>query len=131
MKVPESHQYLISDYKRALAYLGTIMEDGTPQVTPVWFNTDADYFLVNSQEGRVKDRNMRERPNVALLIADPDDPLRYLMIRGPVVEITDENAREHINQLSTKYTGKSEFTVSPPDAVRLIYKIAPIHITAK
>jgi hypothetical protein len=74
---------------------------------------------------------MRERPNVALLIADPDDPLRYLMIRGPVVEITDENAREHINQLSTKYTGKSEFTVSPPDAVRLIYKIAPIHITAK
>jgi hypothetical protein len=53
------------------------------------------------------------------------------MIRGPVVEITDEGAREHINQLSMKYTGKSEFTVSPPDAVRLIYKIAPIHITAK
>lgn len=131
MNVPESHLDLLSDQKRAIAYLGTIMEDGTPQVTPVWFNTDGTYFLVNSQEGRVKDRNMRERPNVALLIADPDDPLRYLMVRGPVVEITEEGAREHINQLSMKYNGKPEFVVSPPDAVRVIYKIAPMHITPK
>jgi PPOX class probable F420-dependent enzyme len=131
MNVPQSHLDLISDNKRAFAYLGTIMEDGTPQVTPVWFNTDGTHILVNSQQGRVKDRNMRERPNVALLIADPDDPLRYLMIRGPVVEITDKGAREHINQLAFKYTGKSEFIVSPANAVRYIYKIEPKNITAK
>lgn len=130
MYVPQSHQDLLSDEVRAIAYLGTIMEDGTPQVTPVWFNSDGKHILINSQEGRVKDRNMRERPNVALLIADPKDPYRYLMIRGPVVEITPEGGVEHINQLSLKYTGESEFKVTPPGAVRLIYKIEPTKITA-
>jgi PPOX class probable F420-dependent enzyme len=131
MNVPQTHQDLLSDEKRAYAYLSTIMDDGTPQVTPVWFNLEGEHILINSQEGRVKDRNMRERPNVALLIMDPDDPYRYLMIRGPVVEITAENAFDHINQLAMKYTGESRFNVSPPDAVRLIYKIAPVKITAR
>ena len=131
MDIPQSHQELIFDDIRAYAYLATIMQDGTPQVTPVWFNTDGKHILINSQIGRVKDRNIRERPDIALLIPDPNDPYRYLMIRGPVVEITEEGAREHINQLAQKYTGVSEFNVSPPDAVRVIYKISPTNITAK
>lgn len=131
MEIPESHQDLILDETRAFAYLGTIMEDGTPQVTPVWFNVENEYILVNSQKGRVKDKNMRERPSVALLIADPDDPYRYLLIRGPVAEITEEGARGHINQLAKKYTGSSEYNVSPPNAERVIYKITPANISVK
>ena len=130
MDIPKPYQELFSDNTKAYAYLATIMEDGTPQITTVWFNTDDEHILINSQKGRVKDRNMRKRPNVALLIEDPDDPYRYVMVRGPVVEITETGAREHINQLAYKYTGSSEYKVSPPDAVRVIYKIAPVDIYA-
>lgn len=129
MNVPQSHQDLLSDDTQAFAYLGTVMEDGTPQVTPVWFNTENEFILVNSQKGRVKDRNMRERPNVSLLITDPADPYRYLMIRGRVEVITEEKAREHIDKLAKKYTGVSRYELSPPDAVRVIYKITPVNIS--
>lgn len=129
MIVPRSHQDLLIDGTRAIAYLGTVMDDGTPHVTPVWFNTENEYLLVNSQKGRVKDRNMRERPKVSLLITDPADPYRYIMVRGPVIEITEEGARQHIELLAKKYTGVQKFEVSPPDAVRVLYKIEPEFIS--
>ena len=60
--VPESHQDLLEDETNTLAYLATLMPDGTPQLTPLWFNSDGQYILINSARGRVKDRNMRARP---------------------------------------------------------------------
>jgi PPOX class probable F420-dependent enzyme len=122
--VPDSYRNLLSDDTRAFAFLATIMKDGSPQVTPVWFNTDSEYILVNSAQGRVKDRNMRERPQVALVIMDLADPYRYIQIRGTVVEVTVQGAREHINQLSKKYTGRDVYN-GPVDEVRVIYRIHP------
>lgn len=129
MKVPHSHQDRFLDETRAFAYLGTVMENVTPHVTPVWFNTESELILINSQIGRVKDHNIRERPNVSLLITDPEDPYRYLMVRGPVVEITEKGAREHIDILAKKYTGVSRYEASSPDAIRVIYKISPVNIS--
>ncbi len=71
MKIPASHVDLLDDGTKAHAYLATLMPDGSPQVTPVWFNMDGDDILVNTARGRVKDRNMRVRPRTALVIADP------------------------------------------------------------
>ncbi len=127
-KIPQSHQDLLSDEKRAYAVLTTLMDDGSPQATPVWFNTKDGYFLVNSAMGRVKDRNMRRSPRVALAIIDFDNPERFLQVRGKVVEITTEGADAHIDQLSWKYDGQG-FTFSPGQ-VRVIYKILPEHVTA-
>lgn len=121
-KVPQSFQDLLSDQARAMAYLATIMPDGSPQVTPIWFNTDGEDILVNSAQGRVKDRNMRARPRVALVIADPQNPYRYIQIRGEVVEITTQGADSHIDQLSRKYTGKGW---DGPVIGRTIYRIKP------
>lgn len=103
------------------------MDDGTPQVTPVWFNTDGENILVNSAKGRVKDKNMRARPKIALVIMDLSDPYRYIQIRGRVVEITEAGAREHINTLSKKYTGREKYVPrrGAQDEVRVIYKIYP------
>ena len=117
-------QDLLEDEKRAFAFLATTMEDGSPQVTPVWFNTDGEYILINSAEGRVKDRNMRQRPQVALAILDPVDPYRYLQIKGRVIEITKESADAHIDALAVKYTGKP-YQGRTPGMVRVIYKILP------
>ena len=128
--IPESHQDLLTDEKKAFVYLATLMKDGTPQVTPVWFNTDGDYILINSAEGRIKDKNMRARPQVALVIADPGDPYRYLQIRGTVVDYTLEGAEEHIDTLNLKYHGNPHYPAHRANQHRVTYKILPEKVDA-
>ena len=120
---PDSHKDLLDDATKAFAYLATLMPDGSPQLTPLWFNTDAEHILVNSARGRVKDRNMRTNPRVALVIADPRDPYRFVQVRGRVTEITEKGALEHINVLSLKYRGDA--WKARPGQVRVTYKILP------
>ncbi len=114
--IPASHEDILS--KKAFAHVATVDADGTPQVTPVWFEYDGEYLLINSEKGRKKDRNLRARPQVAISIQDPDDPYRYLGIQGEVVEITEEGAADHINALAHKYWGR-DFHVLTPDQVRV------------
>jgi PPOX class probable F420-dependent enzyme len=119
--IPENFRDLFD--KKTFGQLATIMNDGTPQVTPVWLDFDGTYVRVNSAKGRLKDKNMRRNPNVALDLQDPDNPYRHLAVRGKVVEITETGAREHIDSLAKKYLGKDKYPV--PDEVRVIYKIKP------
>lgn len=127
--IPETHQDLLRDDARAFLSLATLMKDGTPQVTPAWFSWDGEYILINSAQGRMKDRNMRERPQVAVVIVDPKNPYRWLQIRGRVVEYTTNGAREHINRLNNKYHGNPNYPVIPNE-VRVIYRIKPEHVSA-
>ena len=127
--LPDSFQDLLADETRAFVYLATLMPDGKPQVTPIWFNTDGKHILINSAAGRVKDRNMRARPQVALVIADPQNPYRYVQVRGRVVEITQEGADAHIDTLAGKYTGKNKYTFRAPGEQRVMYKILPDRVT--
>lgn len=129
-KIPESHHDLLTDEKKAFVYLATTMKDGSPQVTPVWFNTAGDFILINSAEGRLKDKNMRARPQVALVIADPENPYRYLQIRGRVVDYTLEGAEEHIDTLNLKYRGNPNYPNHNPQQHRVIYKILPEKVDA-
>ncbi len=108
----------------AFAHLATSMKDGTPQVTPVWFSYDGNHLLLNSARGRLKDRNMRARPKIALSILDPDNPYRYLQIRGRVVEVTETGGDAHIDALAMKYLGKDTYPWRAPGEVRVIYKVA-------
>ena len=110
--------------KRAVATLATLMPDGSPQLTPLWVMYEAPYVIINSAAGRVKDRNMRRDPRVALEVHDPENPYRYVSIQGRVVEITEEGARDVINALSEKYTGNPVYG-GPPDETRVTYKILP------
>lgn len=125
MIYPESHQDLLKDETQAFAVLATTMNNGTPQATPVWFNLEGDYILVNSAYGRTKDRNMRVHPNVALTILDPKDPYRYMQIRGVVMNITDEGAVDHISTLSRKYRGRDYYAPGQKPEHRVIYRIKP------
>jgi PPOX class probable F420-dependent enzyme len=126
--IPESHLDLIEDETKAFAFLATLMKDGSPQLTPIWFNTDGTHILINSARGRVKDRNMHRDRRVSLVIIDPRDSYRYIQIRGEVVLITTEGAREHINELSKKYTGRDLYTSGSADEIRVTYKILPRNI---
>lgn len=125
MPFPTEFLDLLKDETKALLYLATIMPDGSPQVTPVWFNTDGDHILINTNEGRTKDKNMKSRPRVAITIQDPKVQDRYLGIRGEVIGYTREGADEHINQLSLKYYGHP-WTYREGQR-RIIYRIKPLH----
>lgn len=114
--------------KKSFAHLATLMEDGSPQVTPVWIDYDGTYLLVNSAEGRQKDLNMRRDPRVALSIQDPDDPYRYLQVRGKVVEITREGADDHIDGRAKHYLGLEEYPNRTEGEIRVLYKIMPEHV---
>jgi PPOX class probable F420-dependent enzyme len=121
--IPDKLRYLLANETRAIAFLATLMPDGSPQVTPVWFNTDGEYLLVNSAKGRVKDRNMRARPYVAVSIMAMNDLYTYIQIRGEVVEFDEENGEAHIHALSQKYRGRP-FQI-PQGEIRVTYKIKP------
>ena len=123
MNFPEKYQDLLKPETKAYLFLATIMTDGSPQVTPVWFDNDGEHILINTNEGRIKDRNMKDRPNVAMVIQDPADSYRYLQIRGEVVEYTREGADEHIDMLAHRYRGKPwDYR---PGQKRIIFKIRP------
>ena len=125
MTFPTDFLDLLKDETKALLYLATLMPSGSPQLSPVWFNTDDGYVLINTNEGRTKDKNMKNRPQVAMVIQDPSDQDRYLGMRGEVVGYTREGADEHINQLSLKYYGKP-WTYRERQR-RIIYRIKPLH----
>ena len=125
MNFPKKYLDLIKDETKAYLFLATTMPDGSPQVTPVWFNTDGEHILINTNEGRVKDKNMKSRPGVAMVIQDPSTPYRYLQVRGEVAEYIREGADEHINQLSLKYDNRP--WIYREGQKRIIYKIKPIH----
>jgi PPOX class probable F420-dependent enzyme len=126
MSIPTKFQDLVSDKSKAFLFLATLMPDGSPQVTPVWFSTDGDHILINTNEGRVKDKNMRSRKQVAMTIQDPDDPYRYIGIRGEVVGRTREGADGHIEMLSLRYDNKP--WKYREGQKRIIFKIKPIHV---
>ncbi|MBT7326340.1 MAG: PPOX class F420-dependent oxidoreductase [Anaerolineae bacterium] len=120
--IPKKYHDLLADETKAYLFLATIMADGTPQVTPVWFSTEENYILINTNTGRVKDRNMQARPHVAMVIQDPNTPYRYMQIRGKVAERTTEGAVAHIHALSQKYMGK-DWNIPAGDE-RVIFKIS-------
>jgi hypothetical protein len=101
-------------------------------VTLVWVDYDGRYILVNSAKGRQKDISMEKRRHVAFEIMDPDNPNRYLAVRGPVVEITETGADEHLDRLAQRYLSRPGYppTWRFPGEVRRIYKIDPQHVTS-
>lgn len=126
--IPSSHIDLLDDDAQALGFLATTMADGSPQVTPVWFDVADDLIRINTARGRTKYRNMRKRPRVALAIADPKNPYRYVQVRGTVVASTESGGRAHIDRLARKYRGWDTYPALAGQ-VRVIFSIRPDSVT--
>ena len=119
--IPEKYHDIFE--KKAFAQLATIMPDGSPQVSPVWFDFDGKNILINTAKGRVKDQNMRRDKRVGIDIMDPDNPYRHLSIRGSVVDVTENGADEHIDKLAKKYIGQDRYPYRANGEVRVIFKV--------
>jgi len=131
--IPESHRDLLDG--TYCAALTTVMPDGQPQITPVWYSREGDYILLNTMRGFRKEKNMRVNPKVALLVIDPQDGSRWIEVRGNVVEIQREGAEAHADTLTPRYTGKQRFydDVYPVEQKqkesRVIVTIEPIKVS--
>jgi len=126
--IPQTHLDLFQ--KKAFAHLATLMPDGKPQVTPVWVDYDGKYVLINTAEGRLKDKNMQRDGRIALSLTDPDNPYRYLEVRGKIAERTRQGADAHIDAMAKKYLGQDKYPFRQPGEVRVIYKVMPERSTS-
>lgn len=114
-----------------LAFLATVMEDGSPQVTPVWIHLENGYLTFNTAIGRVKERNMRRDPRVAFSIVDKDNPYDKVCIRGRVVEIIEgEEADRQIDVLAKKYLGQETYPWRNPEENRIKVLVEPVSVSA-
>jgi PPOX class probable F420-dependent enzyme len=121
--IPQSYRDLFD--KKAFAHLATVGADGAPQVTPVWIDYDGSHIRFNTARGRVKTRNLERNPRVALSVQDPENPYRYVQVRGRVAEMTEKDADAHIDALAKKYLGQDRYPHRQPGEVRVMVKVVP------
>jgi PPOX class probable F420-dependent enzyme len=122
--IPDAYLDLL-EKKVTFANLATVLKDGSPQVTPVWFDYTAGKIRVNTARGRVKSRTLKEGAHVALAILDPENPYRYIQIRGTVVSETEKGADAQIDALAKKYLGQDKYPFRQAGEVRVIFEIEP------
>lgn len=122
---PEQLKFIES---KSFAHIATINKDGSPQVSPVWIEHDGTHVIVNSEQSRLKVRNLKRDPRVAISIQDPDNAYAYIQIKGRVVEITPEGGFEGIDRLAKKYMGQDKYPYNQPGDVRVQIKIVPAKV---
>ena len=122
--IPDNYLDLLQQ-KKAFANLATVFADGSPQVTPVWFDYTDGKIRVNTARDRVKSRTLKPGASVALAIMDPDNPYRYVQIRGNVARSVETGADAHIDSLAKKYLDKDTYPFRQPGEVRIMYEIEP------
>ena len=127
--IPEDYRDLLEN--PVVVGLATIMPDGQPQVTPVWIDFDGTHLRVNTAHGRQKTKDMLERPQVTVLAIDPQNPYRYMEVRGKVARHTEEGADAHIDALAKKYMGVDQYPGHTPTETRVIFYIEPIKVIAQ
>lgn len=101
----------------------TLMKDGSPHVAPTWIDHQGDIILINTAKGRVKEKNVRNDPRVAISIYDEANPYHMATIRGRVVDITTSGADDHIDKLAKRYLGLDKYQGRAPGEQRILLKI--------
>lgn len=107
------------------AFVSTLMKDGSPQITPIWIDFDGKIILINTAEGRTKQKNVSRDPRVAISIIDQNNPYNMVTIRGKVIEQTSNGADEHIDKMAKRYLGVDKYPFRSPDEKRLLLKVQP------
>ena len=116
--------------KKTFCYVATVSASGKPQVTPVWCEFDGTHVVFNTARGRVKDANLARNPKITLAASDPDNPYRYVQVKGRVAEVTEQGADAHIDKMTKKYMNQDTYPYRRPGEVRVMVKIAPEKVHA-
>ncbi|MDG6935921.1 MAG: TIGR03618 family F420-dependent PPOX class oxidoreductase, partial [Nitrososphaerota archaeon] len=126
MKLDDGVVSLIND--KSFAYISLIDADGFPHVTPVWVDTDGKNVIINTAEGRKKQKLAKKGSAVTVTITNPSNPYKYVMIKGKIKEQTGTQAEEHIDKMASKYMGVKKYPKSSPDERRVLIYIEPVNV---
>jgi PPOX class probable F420-dependent enzyme len=108
-----------------LAFVATLMKDGSPQITPTWIDLVDGIIIVNTAEGRIKQRNVSRDQRIAISIVDQNNPYNMVTIRGKVIEQTTQDADKHIDKMAKKYLGVDKYPFAMQGEKRILLKIVP------
>ena len=108
-----------------LVFVATIMRDGSPQLSPVWANYEDGHILINTAEGRIKHKNVKRDPRVAVSVVSKNNPLDMTTIRGRVEKILPDYEYKHADILTKQYMGIDHYPFKRPDERRIVLKIKP------
>jgi PPOX class probable F420-dependent enzyme len=122
-EIPANVRSLLED--KNLAFVATLMKDGSPQITPTWIDLVDEVIIINTAEGRVKQRNVKRDPRIAISIVDRNNNFNMVTIRGKVVELTNEGADDHADKMAKKYLGVDKYPFRIPNEKRILLKIIP------
>jgi PPOX class probable F420-dependent enzyme len=125
--IPATHADLLES--KALAHVATIGPRGEPQVNPVWFGWDGQHLSFSQTTTRQKIKNLERDARIALAIVDPENPYRYLEIRGQVVRVDPDPEIEFINSMAQKYLGVERYPWHQPQDHRVVVVVEPRHTT--
>ncbi len=124
--IPDGYAHLLD--LPVYGHLATVRPDGRPQVNPMWFAWDGQLLRFTHTTKRQKYRNIEANPNVAMSVVDPENPYRYLEVRGVVEEIVPDPTGAFYLKLNDRYSGP--LTEPPPDkADRVILVVRPTAYT--
>ncbi len=126
-RIPEGYEDLLQS--TALVHIATTGPDGEPQSTPVWFDWDGEHIRFSQTKTRQKYRNLQRDPHIALSLVDPENPYRYLEVRGEIVRIEEDPNIDFISSLAKKYLGVDRYPYHQPGDERVILYIEPQHTT--
>lgn len=103
--------------------LGTVRPDGTVQVNPMWFDFDGEHLLFTHTVTRQKYRNLQKNPSMSLMVFYPEQPYRYIEVRGRLVESVPDPEGAFSVHLGRRYGNAGQ--EAPPDrADRVILKMS-------
>ncbi|MBS1883830.1 MAG: PPOX class F420-dependent oxidoreductase [Actinobacteria bacterium] len=121
--IPDEAKHLFEG--KELAHVATINPDGSPQVSAVWIGLDGDLITFNTAEGRVKPKNLRNNPSVAVSVAGLENPYESVIVQGKAVELTHDGADDDIDALAKRYLDADSYPFRQPGEERVIVKIEP------
>ncbi|GAA4611753.1 PPOX class F420-dependent oxidoreductase [Saccharopolyspora hordei] len=125
--IPQDREEILR--KRAFGHVATIGPKGEPQCNPVWIDWDGRYLKFSQTKTRQKYRNLQREPRLSVSVHDPDEPHRYLEVRGRVAKIEEDQDNRFINQMSQKYLGEAEYPWPQPGEERVVVFVEPEHVT--
>lgn len=122
-EIPAEAKHLLEG--KTFAHVATLMDDGAPQVSPVWIDEEDGLVVFNTAEGRLKPKNLRRDPRVAISVTNPENPYESLLIRGRATELTHDGADEHVDALAKRYMGVDEYPLRQPGEERVVVRVEP------
>ncbi|MEU5847316.1 PPOX class F420-dependent oxidoreductase [Saccharopolyspora shandongensis] len=125
--IPQDREEILN--KRAFGHVATIGPHGEPQSSPVWIDWDGRYLKFSQTKTRQKYRNLNREPRIAISVHDPDQPYRYVEVRGKVAKIEDDRDRAFINKMAKKYLDEDEYPWPQPGEERVVVYVEPEHST--